>query len=185
MPLPTPEPRTHAHTRDVVYRGFQREDRLWDIEAEMCDTKTHAMDIPGEGTWLPGEPIHRLSIRVTIDDGFVVREIAVAMDDVPHPECPIAQAPMQKMIGCTMGPGWRHAIQTNLGGARGCTHLRELLFNMATIAFQTLPEGPLPDAIDGSPPHFVGQCLAWDVNGSVVRRHYPAFVGWQPKAAGN
>ena len=70
-------------------------------------------------------------------------------------------------------------------GRTGFTHLRELLFNMATIAFQTLPEGPLPDAIDGSPPHFVGQCLAWDVNGSVVKRHYPAFVGWQPKVAGN
>ncbi len=180
MPLPPPQPRTHLHTREVIYRGFQREDRMWDIEAEMRDTKTHPVVIPGEGIWQPGEPIHKLSIRVTIDDGFVVREIAVAMDDVPHPECPIAQDPMQKMIGCTMGPGWRHAIQTSLGGARGCTHLRELLFNMATVAFQTLPEGPLPDAIDGSPPHFVGQCLAWDVNGALVQRHTPAFVGWHP-----
>ncbi len=99
------KPRTHSHTREVVYRGFQREDRLWDIEAEMRDTKTHAMDIPGEGIWQPGEPIHNLRIRVTIDDGFVVHEIAVAMDDVPHPECPMAETPMQRMIGCTMGPG--------------------------------------------------------------------------------
>jgi hypothetical protein len=27
----------------------------------------------------------------------------------------------------------------------------------------------------------VGQCLAWDVNGAVVQRHYPAFIGWQAK----
>lgn len=185
MPLPLPRPRTHLHTREVVYRGYQREDNLWDIEAEMRDTKTHAINILGERTWQPGEPIHNLTIRVTIDDGFVVREIAVAMDDVPHPECPMAETPMQRMVGCTMGPGWRHAIQRNLGGVRGCTHLRELLFNMATVAFQTLPEGPLPDASDGSPPHFVGQCLAWDVNGAVVQRHYPAFVGWQPKTGEN
>ena len=181
MPLSTPQPRTHKHSRQVVYRGYRREDGLWDIEGELRDTKTHAFDIPGERTWQPDEPIHGMSIRVTIDYGFVVREISVAMDDVPHPECPMAQAPMQKMIGCTMGPGWRHSIQTNLGGARGCTHLRELLFNMATVAVQTLPEGPPPDAIDESPPHFVGQCLTWDVNGSVFQRHYPAFVGWQPK----
>ena len=121
MPLPPAQPRTPCHTRDVVYRGFQREDRLWDIEAEMRDTKTHPMVIPGEGIWQPGEPIHRLSIRVTIDTGFVVRAIAVAMDDVPHPECPTAQAPMQKMIGCTMGPGWRHAIQRNLDFTLGET----------------------------------------------------------------
>lgn len=56
-----------------------------------------------------------------------------------------------------------------------------LAVNMAAVAFQTLPEGPLPDAVDGAPPHFVGQCLAWDVNGSVVQRHYPAFVGWQSR----
>lgn len=168
------------HTRNVVFRGFRREDRLWDIEAELRDTKPHVFAISGVGVWQPDEPMHDMSIRVTIDDALVVHEIAVAMDSVPHPECPMAQTPMQAMVGCTMGPGWRQAIQRNLGGAKGCTHLRELLFNMATIAFQTLPEGPLPDTNDGSPPHFVGQCLVWDVNGSVVRRHYPAFVGWQP-----
>ncbi len=181
MPLPSPEPRTHLHTRDAVYRGFQRVDGLWDIEAEMCDTKTRAFEILGDGAWQPGEPIHKLSIRVTIDDSLVVRAIAVAMDGVPHPECPMAEAPMQKMIGCTMGAGWRHAIARNLGGERGCAHLRELLFNMATVALQTLPEGPFLDAADGAPPPFVGKCMAWDVNGAVVERHYPSFVGWQSR----
>ena len=46
---------------------------------------------------------------------------------------------MQQMIGVTMGPGWRQAIERALGGVRGCTHLRELLFNMATAAYQTIP----------------------------------------------
>ena len=55
---------------------------MWDIEAEMRDTKTHPMEIRGERIWQPGEPIHNLSIRVTIDAGFAVREIAVAMDGV-------------------------------------------------------------------------------------------------------
>ena len=99
----------------------------------MCDTKTHAMDIPGEGTWLPGEPIHRLSIRVTIDDGFVVREIAVAMDDVPHPECPIAQAPMQKMIGCTMGPGWRAAKHLANTSCKGIKYPLPITPNLRSI----------------------------------------------------
>jgi hypothetical protein len=50
---------------------------------------------PGDGVWQPGEAIHGLKIRVTIDTAFTVRDIAVAMDDVPHPECPQAQAPMR------------------------------------------------------------------------------------------
>jgi hypothetical protein len=181
LPLPPPQPRTHLHTRHVVFRGFRREDRLWDIEAEMRDTKAQVFEIPGEGTWQPGEPVHNMAIRVTIDDALVVRDIAVAMDGAPHPECPQAQAPMQTMIGCTMGPGWRQAIERNLGGTRGCAHLRELLFNMATVAFQTIPES-LPAGAGENPPFYLGKCMAWDFNGSVVQRHYPVFVGWQPKA---
>ncbi|WP_414708625.1 DUF2889 domain-containing protein [Ramlibacter sp.] len=38
---------------------------------------------------------------------------------------------MQAMVGVRMGPGWRQALEKALGGAKGCTHLRELLFNMA------------------------------------------------------
>jgi hypothetical protein len=162
-----------------VFRGYHRDDGLWDIEASMRDTKTQVFDIPGEGTWAPGEPIHHMAIRVTVDDALVVRDIAVAMDSVPHPECPQAQAPMHKMIGCTLGPGWRQAIARHLGGVRGCAHLRELLFNMATAAFQTLPEG-LSAAGSEQPPLHLGQCLAWDFHGPVVQRHYPVFFGKPP-----
>jgi len=35
-------------------------------------------------------------------------------------------------VGCSMARGWRQAIQKHLGGVESCTHLRELLFNLAT-----------------------------------------------------
>jgi hypothetical protein len=71
---------------------------------------------------------------------------------------------------------------------QGCTHLRELLFNMATAAYQTLPAGQahlrrmagVPHATPQEPPYHVGRCIAWDVDGAVVQRHYPQFVGWEP-----
>ena len=179
MPLPEPQPRNHLHLRNVVFRGYQRQDRLWDIEAELQDTKAKTLDIPGEGPIQAGEPIHDLAIRVTIDDAFVVRSIAVAMDSVPHRECPMAQAPMQAMVGCTLGGGWRQAIERNLGGIQGCAHLRELLFNMATVAFQTLAH-ELPFDSAEHPPAHLGKCRTWDFNGAVVERNYPRFAGWQP-----
>ncbi len=163
-----------------MFRGYLRDDSLWDIEAEMRDTKPQVLDIPRVGVWQPGELIHNMTIRLTIDDALVVREIAVAMDDVPHPECPLVQAPMQMMIGCTVGPGWRQAIERNLGGIRGCAHLRELLFNMATVAFQTIPEEPTGDPVQG-PPHYVGKCMTWDFNGPTVQRVHPVFFGRQTK----
>ena len=182
MPLPPPAPRTHLHDRELVFRGYRRDDGLWDIEGELRDRKRQAFEIPGEGVWQPGEAIHDMAIRVTVDHELVVRDIAVSMDGVPHGECPQAQAPMRRMIGSRMGRGWRAAIQQHLGGIQGCTHLRELLFNMATAAYQTFPD----EGGDGSdqPPHHLGQCLAWDFDGPVVQRHHPMFFRRDPRKAG-
>ncbi|MDD2879825.1 MAG: DUF2889 domain-containing protein [Rhodoferax sp.] len=179
MPLPAPEARTPLHTRTTVFRGFRRHDQLWDIEGELLDIKAKVLPIPGEDAISPGEPLHGMAIRVTIDDQFVIHAINVTMDATPHRECPQAQASMQSMVGCTMGRGWRQAIEHNLGGICGCTHLRELLFNMATVAFQTLAN-ELADDNSQHPPPFFGTCSTWDFNGPVVARLYPQFVGWQP-----
>lgn len=180
MPLPASQPRTLAHTRQVSYQGFRRDDGLWDIEGHLCDTKPQAFHIQGEGTWQADEPIHDMRIRVTVNAQLVIQEIAVAMDSVPHGECPPAQEPMQQMVGCTMGVGWRRAIDERLGNAKGCTHLRELLFNMATAAFQTITSNFGQTQPDVPPPH-LGRCLSWGFESPLVQRQYPMFFKWQPK----
>lgn len=179
MPLSPPAPRIHLHDRRVVYRGYRREDGLWDIEAELRDTKTTPFDIPGEGRWEPGEPLHGMAIRLTVDRHTVVQAIEVAMDHVPHGPCPQAAAPMQRMVGCRLSRGWRRSIEQHLGGIQGCAHLRELLFNMATAAFQTMVQDIVPADPEQPPPH-LGKCLAWDFDGPVVQRQYPRFYRLQP-----
>ena len=154
----------------------------------MTDTKAYAMVLADKVAMPAGSPVHNMLIRVTVDDTLTIREIFAVMDSRPFVECPQAQQPMQKMLGVKMGPGWRHAIEKALGGIQGCTHLRELLYNMATAAYQTIPvykahrdkRTSLPADADGDPPRHLGKCLAWDFNGPVVQRHYPHFVGWQP-----
>ncbi|MFN3570575.1 MAG: DUF2889 domain-containing protein [Polaromonas sp.] len=188
MPLPAPQARSQLHTRAVVYRGYRRDDGLWDIEAELSDTKTYALDRSERGEMPPGTPIHGMAIRATVDDQMTIREISTAMDHTPFGECQGGVDPMQQMVGVTMGPGWRQAIEKALGGTRGCTHLRELLFNMATAAYQTVPvyrerlrrQSGEPEAANAAPPYHLGKCLAWDFNGAVVQRHYPQFAGLQP-----
>ena len=62
--LPAAAPREHVHTRSVVFRGYRREDGLWDIEAELTDAKTYTFNGPDRGTvsrstgaW-HGDPAH-------------------------------------------------------------------------------------------------------------------------------
>ena len=177
LSLQAPVERELQHTREVTFRGYKRKDGLWDIEADIRDTKTQVFVIQNERTWQAGEPIHDMTIRLTLDDEMVVKDIDVFMKGVPHHECPKAQAPMHLMIGSSIGSGWRKAIDKNLGGIKGCTHLRELLYSMATAAFQTIPASfSMPT--DGRPPMHLGKCLAWDFNGEAVKVHHPEFVGW-------
>lgn len=186
--LPPAAPRTHLHTRKVQFDGYHREDGLWDIEATLTDSKAYVMRLPEKGDLPPGTPVHDMLIRLTLDDAMTVVAIATAMPGTPHGVCDQAQDPMQKMVGQTIGPGWRLKIDKAIGGVHGCTHLRELLFNMATAAYQTIPgyrarlrrEAGLPSHEGDQPPFHLGQCMTWDFDGSAVQQHYPQFAGWQP-----
>ena len=177
MPLSAPVPRKPSHIRRVTYQGYEREDGLWDMEAELHDSKAH--DMPSfrhQGVRLAGDPIHHMWLRVTIDRQLVVHAIEAAMDAHPLQDCPQARPALQGMVGACMARGWRQAIAQHMGGGASCTHLRELLFNMATAAFQTLPAafgGGDPD----TPPRHLGQCTGWDFEGNGVKEYFPQFYG--------
>ena len=68
MPLPPPAARRHVHTRRVQCEGFLREDGLWDIEAGIEDTKTYFARNADGRERQPGEPIHHMQVRLTLDD---------------------------------------------------------------------------------------------------------------------
>lgn len=172
MALPEPATRQHVHTRAATYMGYRREDGRWDIEAHLRDSKPFAFSVPSEVSWAANEPIHDLEIRLTIDADFVVHAVAVAMNHVPHDGCPQAQAPLQRLVGARLSKGWRRSIDEAMGGVAGCTHLRELLFNMATAAFQTMPQAFASRDPQVKPPH-LDRCITWDTGTELVQRLYP------------
>lgn len=182
--LPAPVPRRPIHTRRIAFEGFLREDGLWDIDCELRDTKADPIEMRERGTLPAGEPVHLLRVRLTVDDSLTIRDVRTGVLNVPFDEChkPAAE-PMKKLVGLTMGPGWRKAIDGAIGGVAGCTHLRELVFNAATAAFQMIPhyratQGGRKDeaaAQGDKPPFYMGQCMTWAFDGPVVQRLAPRF----------
>lgn len=189
MSLPAPAPRTLLHTRKISFEGYLREDGLWDLDAELVDFKNHPIHMRERGDLAPGEPVHHMRIRVTVDDSLTITDIATVTESAPFGECQAAVPPMEKLIGFKLGAGWRKAIEGAIGGVAGCTHLRELLFNVATAAFQTIPHHREqlreargePAADPSTPPHYLGKCMAWDFGGPVVQRLMPMF--YRPRSA--
>ncbi|MGI9250097.1 MAG: DUF2889 domain-containing protein [Pseudohongiellaceae bacterium] len=183
MPLPTPENRKHIHTRAIDYRGYERDDGLWDIEAHMTDVKTYGFKNNWRGEIQIGEPIHEMLLRVTVDDKFIIRDITAVTDNSPFAMCPDITDAYKSVVGIQMGPGWRKMVRTKVGGKNGCTHLTELLFPMATVAMQTL--WPLlrhrqnkSDSDVGKAktrPVVLNTCHAWATSSPVVKENAPDF----------
>lgn len=132
------EQREHLYTRSITCRGHRRSDGLWDIEGQLVDARTYPATV-GEGRRVsPGEPIHDLRVKITVDDDYVIRAATAEMQAWPFASCVEASAFYSRLVGLRLASGFAAAVRERFGGPAGCSHLNELLSPMATAAFQTI-----------------------------------------------
>ncbi|MEO7243505.1 MAG: DUF2889 domain-containing protein [Variovorax sp.] len=177
MPLPPTVDREELHLRRIEMRGYRRTDGLYDIEARLTDTKTHALP-RDEGMVEPGEALHDMWLRLVVDKDLLVHDALAVTDASPHRICPEATAGLARIKGLRIGSGWTRAIKERFAGSQGCTHLTELLGPLATTAFQTLTALRLarPDTLDDDGrPNKIDSCYAYGSERAVVLHKWPAF----------
>ncbi|HYG87343.1 MAG TPA: DUF2889 domain-containing protein [Azospirillum sp.] len=182
MPLSAPEERELKHTRVVVCRGYHRRDGLWDIEGHITDTKSYSFENQWRGTIHPGDPLHEMWIRLTLDDQLTVVRSEAATDASPYRVCPDIAPAFKALEGLRIGPGWMRAVKERLGGSRGCTHLVELLGPVATVAFQTVFAGKRSHAQGPrKKPALLNSCYAFAEDGENARRLWPEYFADREK----
>lgn len=178
MPLSPPQDRELLHSRDITLRGYHRADGLIDVEAHLTDTKTYGFDSEGRGRIAAGEPLHEMWLRMTVDEDMTIVGCEAVTDHGPYAICPAAAPNFASLAGITIKPGFLREAAQRVGGTRGCTHLRELLQQVATVAFQTLyPVRERRDA-ERKPetrPALLNSCLAYSTDGPVVQQRWPEF----------
>lgn len=179
MPLPESAPRRLIHTRAIECKGYQREDGLWDIEAHLVDTKTDVHTRRNGGRERqPGEPVHDLWLRLTIDLDMKIHDAEAVTDAGPYAHCGDITPNFKQLRGITIGPGWRRAIAERVGGVKGCTHLVELLGPLGTTAFQAT--GRARQARDAARavakrPYQINSCHVYKDDSDEVRERWPQF----------
>jgi len=176
MPLaPVPVERKRLHTRRISYDGWQRADGLFDIEARIVDAKD--IDYPlASGVRPAGLPIHDMWARLTIDEHCAVRAIETCMDAVPYAGgCDDIPPDYAKLVGTNLMHGFRKALHDLVGGARGCTHLTELISFLPTAAMQTFASLRRDTDGRGGKPFQLGHCHALVTSTETVRRYYPKW----------
>ncbi len=177
MPLSPPAPREKLHTRAIVIEGYRREDGLFDIEARLTDTKTYTFSNDDRGDIRPGEPLHGMLMRLTVDEDMLVHACEANTEYGPYAVCPAITPNFASLAGLRIGPGWNRKVKEVVGGVKGCTHLVELLGPMATVAFQTLVSvRRRKAAAHAGPPPLLNSCHAYAADGPVVARRWPDYA---------
>ena len=176
MPLPAARPRRQIHTRRIELRAYLRDDGLYDLEAHLTDDKPDDFTVT-VGPLVPaGTPIHEMWVRLTIDDQFLVHDIVGASDATPYADCQSAPPTLRSMVGARIGSGWNREVKARLGDAKSCTHLRDLLAPLGTLAVQALVKvlRVRPDALhlDGRPLS-INSCYALASHRGVVAMRWP------------
>ena len=150
----------------------------------MVDTKTYAF--PNEdrgGAIQPGDPLHDMWIRLTVDDQFRIHNVEARTDGSPFGLCPAITDRYQKLIGARIGPGWSLKLRELFSGINGCTHMTELLGPVATTMLQAVygkryDEDDAKAPEDRSPPSVLNTCHALASDSSVVKKRWPrAYTG--------
>jgi hypothetical protein len=197
MPLSQPAARERLHTRAIEINGYKRADGGFDIEAHLTDCKSYGQTNYDRGFIEAGEPVHDMWLRLTIDEAMKIVAVEAVSDKTPYMMCPTAAPNFSRLTGMTIKAGFIREANSAVGGVVGCTHLRELLQQMATTAFQTVnpakakrelaaegiaTDGRGSDAFDkritekwDGGNKILNTCLAYDDKGPLVQRRWPHF----------
>lgn len=181
MALPQPAEREKQHHRRIDCEGYLRRDGLYDIEVHMVDTRTYDCsydEFHRDGLIRAGEPVHDMWLRFTIDIDFLIHDVQAASVQTPFAVCPNAAAAMRELIGLRIGSGWLKQARERISPAVSCTHLMDLLGQLAATAYQTL-HAALEERERRRPrrekPPILDTCLALSTRGEVVKNLWPEF----------
>jgi len=177
--LPPPGPRRLLHRRSYLFEGYVRPDGLYDLEGRIVDRKSYAFDNHDRGTIAAGEPLHDMSLRLTLDEDYRIHDAHALSRATPFSPCPEVAANYRRLIGQKIGSGWRGVLRELVGGIEGCTHLSELAAAMGTVAFQTIAplklrrqqEQGRESSARRSP--LIDSCHGFRADGPVVKRLWP------------
>lgn len=170
--------RKHLHARSILCHGYERDDGLWDIEATLVDKKTYSISNHERGEIAPGDPIHKMTVCLTLDLDMVIREVRTDMRSTPFSVCKSASEVMQRLVGLKIQGGWMRQARALIDRTESCTHVMELLGPVSTTAYQTMHwaiEEREKNQSGREMPAIIDQCKSLARDSAIVKVMWPEF----------
>lgn len=173
------------HSRSIELQGYMRRDGLYELEARLTDRKNYDSRRFPDKTLPAGEPLHHMSVSMCFDDDLRIHEFRAAMAATPYDGCPGAAPNFANLAGLRIQPGFLREANRRVIGVKGCTHIREMLQQIATTAYQTVvgvrlrkeaeQNEPVPEPDPGPKPPLIDSCHGYRADGEWVRVRWPAY----------
>ena len=177
--------RRKLHNRTIAMSGWKREDGLWDIEGRLTDTKDQDYKL-GPGLRRPGEAVHDMWVRITIDERFNIHAAEAHSDAVPYAgACERIAPDYGRLVGLNLMHDFRRQVHALFGSIKGCSHITELLMVLPAVAFQTFASemSETEGWVEGMKPFPLDKCHALETTTPTVRLYYPLWYrGNEPVA---
>lgn len=170
--------REERHARTIDMRGYRRSDGLFEVVGHLVDLKPDDYVAQVGQDREPDEPLHDMGVRLVLDTNLVVQDVQTFTNAAPFVPCPGGGASLKALVGLRIGAGWTSEVRKRLAPSETCTHLRELLIPMATVAIQSTVEARrgAPELLDADGrPRQIDSCFAYAANREVVLKRWPQF----------
>lgn len=177
MPLSEPScSRKPMHNRSIQVHSFERDDGLWDVEAELIDSKAYDFTRSSGVVRHAGEAFHHMHMRVTIDASYLIHDAVVTYDAAPFGErCTSISDQYRDLIGMNLLKNFRQQVKERFARTDGCTHMTELAAVLPTAAVQTMTGQRRGNKDSTKRPFQLDGCHAWRLDGEVTKEHYPQW----------
>lgn len=173
-------PRRHLHTRSIELQGFIRDDGIYELEARLIDRKAYDSHRFPDSTLPEGEPLHDMLVRMSFDEELLIHDFSATMAATPYDGCREAEPNFGVLAGLRIQPGFLREANRRVGGIKGCTHIRELLQQLATTAYQTVVGVRLQKQAElgerpNEKPKLLDTCAGYRADGDWVRIRWPEY----------
>ncbi len=157
----------------MTIQAYRRADGLWDIEGHLTDIWPTPVPKAG-GLLQPGEPMHEMWLRLTLDRTATIVAVAAATDAGPYgAACGAITPDYAQLVGVQVARGYKDAIRKLFGRTAGCTHMNELAGAMGSAAMQAMWDDLTQDP--EQKPFSIDGCHALKASSPQVAAFFPRW----------
>lgn len=163
-----------VHKRGIEVEVHKCRGDVWLIQGHLQDVRGRDLPLRSGEIRRAGMPLHEMTVQLVVDSSLTILAADASTAAAPLTGiCEDIAPDYVRLKGTRIGAGFRRELGSLFGGLKGCTHITELIANMASVAVQVV--GTETEKTTDEKPRKLDGCHALDTTGPAVAHFYPRW----------